>query len=131
MKKLVLLMMAVLSMVTFTGCFGPPPANAMTVSEEKIWPADIPASVPKVEESKITKITTLKNSVLIELGTITKEDYTAYVEQVTAKGWEVAFESAADSVSYKNGAERLDITFAEDKMMIDYSKSITDKAPQK
>lgn len=122
MKKIALMMMLILSMVTFTGCFGPPPANAMTVSEEKVWPADIPSTVPKVQEDKIAKIVTLNNSTLIELTGVTQEEYTAYVEEVTAAGWEVAFESAPQSVSYKNGDARLDVTLYEDgKMNVDYS----------
>ncbi|MGL4345380.1 MAG: hypothetical protein ACRCTE_09290 [Cellulosilyticaceae bacterium] len=134
MKKLALLMMVILSMVTFTGCFGPPPANAMTVSEEKIWPADIPSTVPKADESKIVKVTTLKNSVLVELGNVTEADYTAYVEQVTAAGWVQEFETGATSIIYKNGDARLDVTLCEvqvnetekeQRVLIDYSKSIT------
>lgn len=127
MKKLALLMMVVLSMVTFTGCFGPPPANAMTVSEEKVWPVELPNSVPRVEISKITKVTTLKNSTLIEVADVTEADYEAYVQEVTNAGWEVAFESAPQSVAYRNGEARLDVTLQSDgKMFIDYSKSIAD-----
>ncbi|MGL4736719.1 MAG: hypothetical protein ACRCW2_04605 [Cellulosilyticaceae bacterium] len=132
MKKLALLMMVVLSMVTFTGCFGPPPANAMTVSEEKVWPVELPNSVPKVDVAKIAKVTTLKNSTLIEVSEITEADYKAYVEEVTKAGWEVAFESAPGSAIYKNGEARLDVTRTEDgKMLVDYSKSMTAVAPEK
>lgn len=132
MKKLALLMMVVLSMVTFTGCFGPPPANAMTVSEEKVWPVELPNTVPKVEVNQIAKVTTLKNSTLVEVEGATEADFNAYLEEVTKAGWELAFESAPNSVAYKNGEARLDVTLtSEGKMLIDYSKSITTAAPQK
>lgn len=122
MKKIALLSMLVLTLVSFTGCMAPKSANALTVSEEKAWPTTMPDTIPKFKEDSILKVTNIPNSILIKYEGITKEEYTNYSVEIENNGWIADFETNEVAKSYKKGNERVDISLLEDgTMLLDYS----------
>lgn len=122
MKKIALLSMLVLTLVSFTGCMAPKSANALTVSEEKAWPTTMPDTIPKFKEDSILKVTNIPNSILIKYEGITKEEYTNYSVEIENNGWTVDFETNEVAKSYEKGNERVDISLLEDgTMLLDYS----------
>ncbi|MHC1749765.1 MAG: hypothetical protein AB9856_15950 [Cellulosilyticaceae bacterium] len=121
MKKILIAMMLLVATLSFVGCM-PSTANKVQTSTEKVWPSEISQTVPKLDEQKIKDVKKMPTSTLVRFENMTEADYDAYITEVEKNGWEVFIETSERSKGFKKGDERLDVTYLEGAILLDYVK---------
>ena len=121
LKKILIAMMLLVATLSFVGCM-PSTANKVQTSTEKVWPSEISQTVPKLDEQKIKDVKKMPTSTLVRFENMTEADYDAYITEVEKNGWEVFIETSERSKGFKKGDERLDVTYLEGAILLDYVK---------